>query len=185
MRQMKRNLLTLPFLILAASAPLHADVLCIKNSVKAAKTGKVSLATALSTVAGATCPTGSTAVLNTATFAGPQGPQGPAGTNGANGTNGIVPLSSCKLGSVDGSSCAEGLACDTELSCSQVAGASADSYMIAWDFAVSPNIAYLTDATLLVPSGALYPSGVRITTTSEDTHGAHTPTLSIFCCPKS
>jgi hypothetical protein len=75
---------------IGAATTVRADVLCVKNSVKAAKTGKLNLASAISTASGSSCPAGSTAIINTATFIGPQGLQGPAGSQGQAGATGAT-----------------------------------------------------------------------------------------------
>jgi len=178
--------LILTFCSIAFISESYADKLCLKVSFNKAKQ-KVTTA---STVA-ATCPSGYKELVDTSSFVGPQGATGASGTNGtngtngSNGTNGFVPLSQCDFGTITGSSCAEGSVCTTTLSCGDFTGSSANEYMIAWDFSVSNNGAYLVEALQLVPTGSEYPSGISIKTTSEDTFGAHIPELTIFCCPNS
>ena len=50
-----------------------ADVLCVKNAVKANKKGKVNLKTAIKSFEGSTCPGGHSLITDTTVFQGPRG----------------------------------------------------------------------------------------------------------------
>jgi hypothetical protein len=174
--------LAVGIIVAPACDSAEAAKLCLQVSFNK-KTGKT---TTKRTIA-ESCPKGYTELIDTTTFVGPQGPAGSNGTNGANGingTNGFVPLDSCKYGSVTGSTCAADTVCQTSLSCAEVSGASADYLMLSWVSDVQPKAAYIVSSTLLVQPNKVYPSGIEISTTSEDSYGAHVPSLGIVCCPK-
>ncbi len=54
----------------------EADVLCVRNSVKANKKGVVKLKNAITAHQGSTCPRGHSPIVDTSVFTGPQGPRG-------------------------------------------------------------------------------------------------------------
>ena len=95
MKRVLQGFLALGFIVTAGRA--NADLLCIKNSVKP----KASISTKglLVVTSTASCPKGTSLVLNTATFTGPQGAQGPARADGSvavygDGSNGAAAIAS-------------------------------------------------------------------------------------------
>ena len=180
MKIQRGAVLALAFCSLMFTSSSYADKLCLKVLFN-----KKKQTVSTSSVTAANCPKGFKELVDTSTFVGPQGPAGTNGTNGSNGTNGFVPLSQCVFGSTTGVACPDGAVCDTELSCSSVSGSTSGAYMISWVFDISNKSGYIVRSTNLVPSGSQYPTGVRISTTSEETFGTHTASLGIVCCPAS
>ncbi len=185
---------------------VSAELLCVKKTVKASKTGKVALSKSLTTAEGA-CPKGHSVVLDLAGIqvrglpgekgepgergpAGPQGPQGAPGPQGPAGVPGMVNLDSCVEESIAGDSCPPDYVCETELRCGDgnaKNGSALGDYMIAWSWSSDNGAAYVTSNAFWMwgskPQG--YPTGVTIRTASEFGYSAHTPVLRIVCCSPS
>lgn len=191
---MKKILLTLLVTTLSLATVVgsaQADKVCLKVAFNK-KTSKVTTSSAVAT----TCPSGFKELVDTSTFVGPQGAagangtngsSGASGTNGTNGTNGKLDLASCRYEFVTFASCPEGTVCTHTLQCGgsgTTAGSAQNDYMIHYDWALSNDAAYVTESNpILVTQGSSkYPTGIIVSSTSEDTFGAHTPSVGIACC---
>ena len=87
--------LLLTVLCLMPVSPLQADIVCVKKTVKANKSGKINLANSLTTVLGNKCPSGYALLYKVPKGekgdkgdVGAQGPKGEKGSTGATGATG-------------------------------------------------------------------------------------------------
>lgn len=171
-----------------------ADKLCLKVAFNK-KTQKVKTTSKV----GPVCPKGFKELVDTASFVGSQGPQGPVGpqglsgpqgavgAQGADGAEGKIDLASCRSEVATFEPCAAGSSCSNTLTCGGVgtsAGSRLNDYMIQYGWSLSNQAAYVTAAnTVLAVGGTFkYPTGMTLTTASEEGYGPHAPSIGMVCC---
>ena len=174
--------------LMLASTVAQADILCVRNKTKAnKKSGAVALAKSFKTVAtGSSCPKGFVALVDTQLFKGEKGDTGATGAQGIPGTNGKVDLGSCRSEVATFSSCPEGSVCSNTFQCgdANTSFSEAGDYVISYSWELDNGAAYIVGKdTILVGAGpARYPTGVTISSTSEQGFGPHTPSIGMVCC---
>ena len=169
----------------------YADNLCVKNRIKAnPRNGAVNLAKAFTTVGdNQECPKRFKKIVDVNTLQTSQvlqGPQGPKGDTGANGADGKVNLASCVY-EVSAFNCSANDAdCTGSISCgnSQTnSGSEINDYMIFYNWNNEENAAYPIAINPILATNQQYPTGVSITTVSEDGYeNDYTLIIGITCC---
>lgn len=199
-----KKLLLLPAFILACSlcvSTVSAELLCVKKKAKV-KRGSVALSKSVQVVNLSSCPRGFDLLLDTALFKGDKGDPGTPGVpgtpgakgdpgqngdDGINGADGQINLESCRSEFVSFSPCPDGSVCTNTLSCGDANtsnGSEIFDYMIHYNWDLDNDSAYVTEVNpvLTVIGSASYPTGLSLSTTSEETFGTHIPSIGIICC---
>lgn len=175
--QKSRCVALLTSVMILVSGVANADVLCVANKARVAKNGTVSLKTALRVAQGTVCPKGTSKVVATDAFVGPQGPQGVAGT---------INLALCRWASGAGVA-TTGTAGVTNAT----AACGSSEYVLTYGTSLAPNgsLAFINEERLLVDS-LNYPVGVFVRTQTEQEASVipafanYTLTVSVICCPR-
>ena len=160
---------------LLLAGPVYSDKLCLKVSFNKLKE-KVSTK---STVA-ATCPSGYKELIDTESFKGTKGDKGDAGEAG------IIDVDSCVTETAIASGAGpEGEVCSLAAYCGApgtLHGSRLGDILIGWAYNIDNYAGYLVSSFYIYPPGKTYPTGVQITTTSEQGFGSHVAGIKIICC---